>query len=34
MTKLKSIVSDIYKADEYTSRLAEQAEKASSQGAS
>ena len=28
MTKLKSIVSDIYKADEYTSHLAEKAEKA------
>ena len=27
-TKLKTIVSDIYKADEYTSKLAEQSEKA------
>ena len=26
--KLKAIVSDIYKADEYTSKLAERAEKA------
>ena len=34
VTKLKSIVSDIYKADEYTSHLAEQAEKAAATSAS
>ncbi len=30
--KLKSVVSDIYKADEYSSRVAESAQKATVQG--
>ncbi len=31
--KLKTIVSDIYKADEYTSKLAERAEQAAARAA-